>query len=860
MRLFAGLCAVVLVTVLCGSSGAAGWVASDTVHNPVNLTHTDALVRLKVTVPQAVGHANVGVRVAGQPVPHQFDEHGQLWVAVTLAPMQGVTFEVSDQPTQAWPGVKLDGPVSDAVAALVGDEAKVEAGPLFVRYHTVTPGGHHRQVTAQPGKPFAVVEEWVAAGGEADSSFELSRGMTGQLTGLMRRWYQGPFQAADGLETVKLENSATRVPGALIHLQPRWTQGYDDGWFFGVTDGQRMAGVLPLRAGLWRWPHEVKPTVRAEDGRVFVDLSAKRGRNHWLLLVGPRALADQVHDIARREGFAPLDKLHHTYVLGPANEGEKPANVADFYSNQTNPTDMIRRFARAALKDAQDGKTRTGLAAAYECQARFDADWYGRYEHGWSPINPNFHTDFMKLPILQAAMLRNDPSFAHVRQLAEDAFRRDMEYAVTLPGGAGQECPGYQAHAAQQWLALLPVVKQHLGFDPSSWPRWKATGRFILHSSQPDGAGKRAFHPGGDTHPGQPDPAAFARQLGYEADPRQMVTEELPGFGVVFRDKPGTAEETYLAFKAGPNRGHYHGDQLSFHLSFNARPAAVDHHASYKPRPGQEHMHNRLSFAADGMDHANMDGHERLIAFKATAAVDVAVAQVESPRLRKVKELPPEDWDDATVTQWFDKPLTYRRTIVFIKGAKDADGKPIKPFFIIRDQYEGPSLDVTLNMHGLGADAKVEGPAIRFDRLSAYVVKPAAFKPQMFNWEHDNGGREQTVNPRITESGETVEFITLLCPGDSRPKVDTTPAGVRVGDTLVEFGPGLPDKDKRTGQASFGVTVQRGSQDLLRLGADDIDLHRSQGEIGLFVPDVGYPFGPIPDWLIEQRGMGDAAE
>lgn len=37
------------------------------------------------------------------------------------------------------------------------------------------------------------------------------------------------------------------------------------------------------------------------------------------------------------------------------------------------------------------------------------------------------------------------------------------------------------------------------------------------------------------------------------------------------------------------------------------------------------------------------------------------------------------------------------------------------------------------------------------------------------------------------------------------------------------------------------------------LTAEDLDLDRSQGEVGLFVPDAGYPFGEIPDWLIRQR-------
>jgi hypothetical protein len=33
----------------------------------------------------------------------------------------------------------------------------------------------------------------------------------------------------------------------------------------------------------------------------------------------------------------------------------------------------------------------------------------------------------------------------------------------------------------------------------------------------------------------------------------------------------------------------------------------------------------------------------------------------------------------------------------------------------------------------------------------------------------------------------------------------------------------------------------------------DVDLNRSQGDIGIFIPDAGYPFGVVPDWLLRQR-------
>jgi hypothetical protein len=40
---------------------------------------------------------------------------------------------------------------------------------------------------------------------------------------------------------------------------------------------------------------------------------------------------------------------------------------------------------------------------------------------------------------------------------------------------------------------------------------------------------------------------------------------------------------------------------------------------------------------------------------------------------------------------------------------------------------------------------------------------------------------------------------------------------------------------------------------LVNLTVGSIDLDCSQGDVGLFVPDAGYPFGVIPDWLIRQR-------
>jgi hypothetical protein len=264
--------------------------------------------------------------------------------------------------------------------------------------------------------------------------------------------------------------------------------------------------------------------------------------------------------------------------------------------------------------------------------------------------------------------LKTHHRFPELAKAAEQKFREDMYHAITLPGGAGQECPGYVAYTMHTWSPLAEICKEHLGFDPTRWPRYRAGASFLVRLSQPVGPGRRRCRPGGDTHPPGPDVFALADEFGVREDVRKLQTEKLPGFGVVFRNRPGTERETYLAFKSGPNRGHCHGDQLSFRYCANARQMAINHMCSYSPRAGQEHMHNRVAFHTDKLPYGNMDGYERVIALKASADVDVAVGRVESERLCVTTEYPPEGWDVFLPEQRFDVPLKYRRTIVCLKN------------------------------------------------------------------------------------------------------------------------------------------------------------------------------------------------
>ena len=680
--------------------------------------------------------------------------------------------------------------------------------------------------------------------------------------------------------------SDPRIGDTLMWLIPRWNQHYEDGWFFAVTDGGQAAGAIVCRAGKWYWPHDNKIEVKAKESADYAGLRCPtwRGRRRWLLVAGPAAGFVTVReetppsrpgatprvryvipaaDYAYRYGFRGLDKVLHDYITTyPGRADAAGGKVA--YPASINPL----RMRRGWLGGSHGGfGASTPLQRLVAAQVMLDWDMYGTYWTFWSPENPNFYTSFMARPMSMIGEFKDHPRFAELAALVERRFREDVYHSATLPGGAGQECPGYYSMNGLHGLARR--FKAELGFDALRWPRMHAGRRFLWHISQPRPDGKRVYHPGGDTHPGPSGPGSAE---GFRTDdPKTWRTEEFPGFGVVFRNRPGTQRETYLAFKSGPNRGHFHGDPLSFHYCAHALPVAVDHFCSYRPRAGQEHMHNRVAFATAELPYANMDGYERVIAVRTGDAADAAIGQVESERLRITTKLPPEDWDRDQPQQVFDSPLKYRRTVVLVKGGR-------QDYFVIRDQHVGPEVRAIYCLHVYGQRCDRRGGVIDFDGMRLFVARPAEFDYSRHDWSHTNGGGEATKGIRLAVAGKRGEFITVIYPrgpkrtdegivlprlqsrsiavGDLPPVYEEAPlpemaavaGGVRVGEDEITFAGEIDDVD-----ATAYATVKRAGRTVLTLTGKDIDMDRSQGEIGLFVPDAGYPFGRIPDWLIRQR-------
>jgi len=875
--------AILLAAATALAAGESEWRWT----NPAKRDYRNEVLRVQLPVPEGEFH----LVVDGEPHPHHVID-GAIWTAVDVAAGAELvvrtaagTADVGEPQVIVGAdkegmvlangrlGIKLadshrDRPRCPLIAVSVGDESWVGAAPADGGWRTdatfegcrtevLADGaafGRIRQtyswsdggeavidVTLPPDSPHAIVRESHAMD-EGDSwEFDLAGNWQPRDVRLKIHG-NGPNGRAGvrGKGDWTLETGQTRWGDVLLQLMPRWTQHYDDGWFFGLGDGSTSFGVAVGRPGEWRWPHDNEPLITVKESGDYAGLRMPtwKGRRYWLLLADPPP-GKELGGLAVARFAKPLDKVVHEFITTWPDRGGH-MQVENPYGDHINPTGFRRNLGKQAIRGMGGKPDKAGIGLLTHVQSLLHPDTYGSYWHQMSPENPNFFTDYIKVPVGKAASLKQHPRFAAIRTMVEQKLREDLYHSVTLPGGAGQECPGYLFHALRQWSRMAGPCEEHYGFDLTAWPRYRAAASFLVHVSQPIGRGKRRMHPGGDTHPPGADIGKLREEFGIDEEVAGFESEELPGFGCVLREDPGTDDETYIAFKAGPNRGHYHGDQLSLHVCAGARPLAVDHMCSYGPRAGQEHMHNRLSFAVDGMVWANMDGYERLIGFNATGAADVAVAEVASDRLRRMNRLPPEDWDQRVDVHRFETPLRYRRTLVFLRKL-DA--------LVIRDQWNGPEVTATFNLHVLGEKADREGGTVAFDRCTLKILgaDDAAFDRLDWEYSKGKGWGEATRGVRFSRGGATGEFVSVLLLGDDH-EVAASPGGVTVGGTTLRFSAGMgPEVD---------VAIAAGAGDeaaLTSLLPGGIDPDRSQGEVGLFVPDAGYPFGRIPGWLIEQR-------
>lgn len=861
-------------------------MAQQTLVNPLRQEQTQAPVRLQIPA----GHQG-RVLLNGEPIPYQWELAAQgpeAWGLVNLSGGQHGRITVDGQTPPAFPATLHLREVGDVleiingtlVARLPARAAPGEApAPLLGirqregawvgggRWEQAPPltayslrilgrgpvqltllqefefeGGYRlrNRIRLRPGRDFLEIEERISLPEETRWVFDLAAGEGGWQphTSLFTRHGGGAGRPINtNVQTGTLAPGQSRMGDVLVFLLPRWSQAMDDGWMAAAADDTQAVGAVAVRAGQWYWAHEGRMAVRLSDSQRQMALEmpgVTRGARMWWLRAAPRDQWETgtLRHLTLLHAMAELDKVNRHYILDGFPEGQTTGFPHPFIGDQVNPTGPWRQQAR---RDRQQLGGTGNFGDLVWSQAVLDPDYFGTPWYGWSVQNPNFWTDLIQRPLFRFTRLQSHPRFAELQVLSRLAVKADLHHSIVVPGGAGQECPGYHAHAHQVWEQIRESTAEVLGLDESVWERHLLGQEFLIRSSQPDGPNRRRMIPHGDTHPRQGGPPIMDLQ-GHQ--PQTWETEEFPGFGVIFRNRPGTARETFLAFKAGPNRGHYHGDQLALHWADQSRPLMVDHHVSFNPRAGQEHMHNRLSFGTAEMPWANMDGHERVLGLVTHPEVDVSVGEVTSRRLRHMPRLPPEEWDQRWNVLPLSGELRYERTVILLKGL-DRDA------VVLLDRWTGPRpLDVTFNAHVLENDLEFDGNVARAGRrFTAIRLLPEAAEAERFDFSHNNGAPESTVGVRWTTQAASGTFLTVLWPGADPPPVAATATGLTVGPHAIAFGEG--------GAGSPFVQVSREGRPLVAL--DSLDFNRSQGDIGIFVPDAGYPFGPIPPWLAEQR-------
>ena len=323
-----------------------------------------------------------------------------------------------------------------------------------------------------------------------------------------------------------------------INLWPRWNQGCKDGWFFAAHDDSSAVAALAVRPSRWLWPHDNGIEVIVKPSGDYAGLRAPtwKGQRLWWLLAGPRQTIEPKQDYIMRYSFECLDKLNHELISDwPGRQG---VFSGGWSFGGINPTDGLCGEGRRAVADAGKAGNYTTLA---RCQSMMHPDMYGSYWNYWSPENPNFFTDFVRVPIALAAQLKAHLRFKEIARQAEIKFREDLYNSVTLPGGAGQECPGYLGHALEAWEAMAPMARKHLGFDPTAWDRFRAAQRFLRRISQPAGDERLWLHMG-DTHP------AYWKIDVPAAEVARSTTEELPGFAAGGRAANAVEQGSRLAY------------------------------------------------------------------------------------------------------------------------------------------------------------------------------------------------------------------------------------------------------------------------------------------------------------------------
>ena len=484
-----------------------------------------------------------------------------------------------------------------------------------------------------------------------------------------------------------------------------------------------------------------------------------------------------------------------------------------------NPTTATRKVYGWAMPDLlADGRPIGGPIHAAAAYIFTDLDQWPGWHNGWSPGNPNFHTDKYMVAIFAGAALRDHPHSDEWLAFGAKNLQDDMNRVLFPPDGVGFECPGYAAYSLKNQLQVArillntgtanPVLDNPMVRQTAIWHRMLITPPSVR-------LGFRHEAPIGDTHRwtsgmgsefarlarfyAQSDPAFAselvgtwrllvesgagdkkARGLMFElidtdatikptpAEEMDWSSRPFEGFGAVMRSHFGTARETFLSFKAGRARGHYHNDELSYHFYSGNTPISLDYNCSYHPRGDHAALHNSMTFGrldsvthnqrqqpVEAQEQIGSSGH--VLAFAATDAADAVIAQRRDATL----SLSPIEPHDAEFGRNYPArkvdPITHRRTLALVRHHADS---PLADYLVGHDATIGTEPQ-QLNLHVLARDAVVEKDRVllsgQWDKdVVVWFPDAAALEFDVRRWFYHDEWMFGPVEDYALREGETL--------------------------------------------------------------------------------------------------------
>jgi hypothetical protein len=433
-----------------------------------------------------------------------------------------------------------------------------------------------------------------------------------------------------------------------------------------------------------------------------------------------------------------------------------------------NPTTFTRRMMGGwpPADLVTDGRPLGGAWDAATGYIFSDLNHWPGYEQGWHPGNPNFHTDKYMVAIYAGAGMQDHPHARHWLEFGWRNFQDDIDRVFLRPHGVGYECPGYSLYSLGLQLRIARVF-DNIGYGNAVGDdeRFRARMRWHRNLITPRDRrlGIRHQAPIGDTHRwGDSEGRVFGAIARFyrDADPKlaselmgiwQMYRQQgmggdlfhelievdqaiqpMPleqmdwssdvyyGFGAILRSRFGGDRETFVSFKAGPMRGHYHNDELTYHFYGAGEPLSLDYNCGYSPRGDHAALHNSVTFGRiaeythTGADHAvpameQIHGDGRVGAFVSRELADVVVAERSADSLELRPIYPTQAMFQYPYPRRPTATIHHRRFLALVKHEA---GSPMQDYLVVRDETVSDHPQ-QLNVHLLARSLQRDGNLIR---------------------------------------------------------------------------------------------------------------------------------------------------